>query len=422
MDVQADVQTLRCPQCQTEFDASIFLPGQSVPCMQCGFAITVPEMGQQPLVSAPVPSLPHEKTDFHDISSFDDLSNLPLGEVGEEGHTLGADPLIREREMDTVRQIEGVSSEEWASVVGTSGGWGDSSDASPALSVQKRPAPAPMAMPPSAPLGQAAPDPFESTLDDQGLSSPQPLVSWQQESQPEVPPTAEKAPSQTALPEVPSPPAKSPKEPEVAVEEAQAPAVAEEAGPPPRDKRVREKPAFGASSKKRSDDDEVVGPLSRRASQWEPANLVLRGLAFVIDNAILYGSLFWLGRWFVKRYTVLKLLGIPIHQLPPDFQKFLSVFSLLFSAVIIVLIANILYYGITYKHLGTSIGKGLFRIQVRDPKTGLYIGYGQSFLREVIGKFLSVLFVLSGFLMALFRKDRHTLHDLLFSTSVIKRP
>ena len=40
---------------------------------------------------------------------------------------------------------------------------------------------------------------------------------------------------------------------------------------------------------------------------------------------------------------------------------------------------------------------------------------------ETVGKFLSALILMIGFIMAGFRQDKRALHDLLFRTQVLRR-
>lgn len=92
---------------------------------------------------------------------------------------------------------------------------------------------------------------------------------------------------------------------------------------------------------------------------------------------------------------------------------------LLFSIGLNIAIIAI-YYGWFYSNKGATPGKMVFGLKVVDENTGTYIGYGRAFSREVIGKFISGIILLIGFLMAAFRSDKRALHDLLFSTRVIQ--
>lgn len=70
-------------------------------------------------------------------------------------------------------------------------------------------------------------------------------------------------------------------------------------------------------------------------------------------------------------------------------------------------------------YCGQTPGKMLLRIQVirLDGET---VGYGKAFYREVIGKFISALIFLIGYLMAAFDDQKQALHDRMARTYVVK--
>lgn len=79
----------------------------------------------------------------------------------------------------------------------------------------------------------------------------------------------------------------------------------------------------------------------------------------------------------------------------------------------------IFYFGWFYKNKGGTPGKLLMKLQVVNLETGGRIGYGRTFLREIVGKFLAAITLMIGFLMIIFRKDRRGLHDLIANTQVV---
>lgn len=81
----------------------------------------------------------------------------------------------------------------------------------------------------------------------------------------------------------------------------------------------------------------------------------------------------------------------------------------------------LLYFGWFYKNRGATPGKLLFNLRVVDQETGENLGYGKTFLREVIGKMLATITLGIGYLMAAFRMDKRGLHDLLAGTQVLKK-
>lgn len=69
---------------------------------------------------------------------------------------------------------------------------------------------------------------------------------------------------------------------------------------------------------------------------------------------------------------------------------------------------------------GQTLGKRLMNIQVVNA-TGQPPGWGGALLREVLGKFLSGLPLLAGYLMVLGHPERRALHDLVARTWVVVR-
>jgi len=84
-------------------------------------------------------------------------------------------------------------------------------------------------------------------------------------------------------------------------------------------------------------------------------------------------------------------------------------------------VISFFYYGWFYKNKGASPGKLLLGLRVADTITGENLGYWRAFFREVFGHMLSAILFGIGFAMAIFRNDKKTLHDLLFSTQVLRK-
>jgi uncharacterized RDD family membrane protein YckC len=67
---------------------------------------------------------------------------------------------------------------------------------------------------------------------------------------------------------------------------------------------------------------------------------------------------------------------------------------------------------------GQTVGKRLLGIRVVDFETGLPIPYGRAFARN-IGRLISGLVFLLGYLWMLWDRDRQTWHDKIASTTVV---
>jgi uncharacterized RDD family membrane protein YckC len=82
-------------------------------------------------------------------------------------------------------------------------------------------------------------------------------------------------------------------------------------------------------------------------------------------------------------------------------------------------LAGIFYYVFFTGYSGQTPGKMLLRIRVvRLDNT--QVSYGQAFIRETIGKFISGIVLGIGYLMAALRSDKRALHDLMADTKVVK--
>lgn len=136
-----------------------------------------------------------------------------------------------------------------------------------------------------------------------------------------------------------------------------------------------------------------------------PAGFWIRFVASVIDQMILSVVLFPMNLG----------VGIAGAFIGPELQAVLTGVSW-----IVPVAANVFAYGWFYKHRGGTPGKLLFGLRVVNVEDGTNIGYGQTAVRETIGKAISAIVLGIGFIMAGLRADKRGLHDLLASTQVIK--
>ncbi len=90
------------------------------------------------------------------------------------------------------------------------------------------------------------------------------------------------------------------------------------------------------------------------------------------------------------------------------------------GAVVLVLIA----YGIFYLWLlsrGMTPGKWVLNERVITKQTGAQPGLGVMLLREIIGKFVSGLFLGLGYFWAIWDKDQQAWHDKIAGTVVVRQ-
>lgn len=126
------------------------------------------------------------------------------------------------------------------------------------------------------------------------------------------------------------------------------------------------------------------------------ANLFVRWIALVIDPLIA---------------IALYLLAIGIFgSISKDLG---AVVAVLLPLVYIVWFLSLLRQGLTP-------GKKLLGLQVVNHQTGEIPGFGKMFIREVIGRFISGLFLSLGYLWAIFDKNNQAWHDKIAGTVVLK--
>jgi uncharacterized RDD family membrane protein YckC len=88
-----------------------------------------------------------------------------------------------------------------------------------------------------------------------------------------------------------------------------------------------------------------------------------------------------------------------------------------FGSVFIYLV-SLAYYILMTKKYGATIGKKALGIQVHSYKSN-ELSWGQLILRETIGKIISALIFLIGYIMIAFTKKKQALHDIMAGTVVI---
>jgi uncharacterized RDD family membrane protein YckC len=146
-------------------------------------------------------------------------------------------------------------------------------------------------------------------------------------------------------------------------------------------------------------------PLSNR-----PGGFWIRFLAAIIDGIIIAIPCS-LVNWVFK--TVVGTVS------PGDSTSGFAIFALIISTLIGIMI-SLAYHAYYYQKTGSTIGKKLFLLKVVDTHTGNLLTFKQVFLREVVGKFLSSVTFMIGYIMAGVRHDKRGLHDLIADTRVVE--
>lgn len=143
---------------------------------------------------------------------------------------------------------------------------------------------------------------------------------------------------------------------------------------------------------------------------YEPAGAGIRFCASVVD-ALILGVANW-----VITFPIM-FIGIMLADGPEGSASI----GLQLVSTILNWIVGGFYVGYFLSKKGATPGKTVFKLKVLHSDTGAYLSPGRAVAREFIGKTVCVLTLFIGFLMIIFRADQRGLHDLLFSSRVVRR-
>jgi uncharacterized RDD family membrane protein YckC len=152
-----------------------------------------------------------------------------------------------------------------------------------------------------------------------------------------------------------------------------------------------------------SDVTPIVSKKSRPGGFW------IRFIATIIDGVIITIPTSIIGA------VMGMVMAAVFHggKIPTPF----FLFSQLMSAAIGILI-SLSYYTYFYQSTGSTLGKKIFQLKVVDATTGNLLTFKQVVLREIVGKILSSITFLIGYIMAGVREDKRALHDFIADTRV----
>ncbi len=150
-----------------------------------------------------------------------------------------------------------------------------------------------------------------------------------------------------------------------------------------------------------------VRPFAARA-EIIPGSFFLRLIAVFIDGFIC---------GMINMIPSLVLAFLPLFAKQVE-GPMVIVATLLSFAISISI--SFCYGGYFFSVKGATPGKMIFNLRLVDRETGSNISFVKGGLRETLGKFISFVTLMIGFIMALFNRDRLALHDLIFSTRVIR--
>jgi uncharacterized RDD family membrane protein YckC len=140
-----------------------------------------------------------------------------------------------------------------------------------------------------------------------------------------------------------------------------------------------------------------------------PAGFCIRLVAVIIDGIIM------------------TIVHIPINMFfpTPNHMQYVQFDATTYTNIgintLFSLIVIFFYYGWFYKNKGATPGKLAMDLRVINTENGQNLSYLRTFFRETVGKFISAMVFGIGFIMVAFRSDKKALHDLLFTTQVLKK-
>jgi uncharacterized RDD family membrane protein YckC len=153
-------------------------------------------------------------------------------------------------------------------------------------------------------------------------------------------------------------------------------------------------------------------------AETQYASFWRRLAASFLDGIIINIGSFFIGLVFGFAFGFTKSLTSSFSSQYEEGLSSVNIILTFLISLICILISGFYYiYFIGAK--GQTLGKMALNIKVVDEETNEAPGYLSAFLREVIGKFLSLFFFL-GFLWVIWDKKKQGWHDKIAHTIVVK--
>ena len=149
-----------------------------------------------------------------------------------------------------------------------------------------------------------------------------------------------------------------------------------------------------------------IGP-----AEYVKAGFLIRWAALIIDNLILSvggGILGGCCGFFVGFFGALAKAG----------QKETQLLAMVLGGLLGALLQAAYFTILTWRY-GQTLGKKALNLKVVTTDYGP-LSFGKAFLREVIGKFISTVILLIGFLWVAWDENKQAVHDKLAGTYVVK--
>ena len=167
-----------------------------------------------------------------------------------------------------------------------------------------------------------------------------------------------------------------------------------------------------------------VGLIKINQKESRPGKLWKRFFASIIDSIIMSilqspVYMFTLAPMLMDILKINKNDPQALMNLQQNYGTTMSGFGIY---MVLGFLIQYFYLAFFNKKKGATPGKLIFGLRVVDSQSGTYLGFGQTFVREIIGKIFTGLAMIIfglGFWIPLFRSDKKGLHDLIAGTQVI---
>ncbi len=153
-------------------------------------------------------------------------------------------------------------------------------------------------------------------------------------------------------------------------------------------------------------------PQGAVATSHEPGGIGVRLVALIIDGVVVGIVNYPISMVLMSAFGL--SATIDPNNVPANY------FAVQGLIMLISLIVPALYAGYFYSRKGATLGKMAMGLKVVDANDGTNISFMRGAMRDSLGKMVSALLFMIGYLMAMFRKDKRGLHDLMVTSQVIR--
>ncbi len=156
----------------------------------------------------------------------------------------------------------------------------------------------------------------------------------------------------------------------------------------------------------------TISVAAQTATEYVPAGFWIRFLAAIIDGFI-FGILS-----NIVLIPVMVVFGFIF-----GFEDVATGKNYLYTGIswTMSIAMSFSYHGWFYSKKGGTPGKMILQLKVVSASTGQNLTFAFGGLRDTVGKLVSSIILMIGYIMAGVREDKRALHDLMFDSQVLQR-